>query len=69
MRKVNPMITPPTLKKGDTVGIIAPARKVNKQEIEGFLKVLDSWGLKWKLGENLFGEHFIFSGTDEERAA
>jgi muramoyltetrapeptide carboxypeptidase len=63
------MITPPTLKKGDTVGIVAPARKVSKQEIEGFLEVLDSWGLKWKLGDNLFQQHFIFSGTDEERAA
>ncbi len=62
------MITPAYLKKGDTVGIVAPARKIQKNEIENFLNVLDSWGLKWKFGEHLFGEHFIFSGTDEERA-
>lgn len=63
------MITPPGLKKGDTIGIVAPARKVNKQEIEGFLQQIESWGLKWKLGEHLLGEHYIFSGTDEERAS
>ncbi|MBE0654695.1 MAG: LD-carboxypeptidase [Bacteroidales bacterium] len=63
------MITPPYLEKGDTVGIIAPARKITKAEIEGFLQILRLWDLKWKTGEHLFGEHFVFSGSDEERAS
>lgn len=62
-------MTPPYLKAGDTVGIVAPARKIDQSEIENFLKLLKEWGLKWRLGKNLLGKHFIFSGTDEERAA
>ncbi|MFW5645129.1 MAG: S66 peptidase family protein [Bacteroidota bacterium] len=63
------MITPAYLKKGDTVGIIAPARKIQKAEIDDFLHILEKWELKWKFGNHLFGEHFIFSGTDEQRAS
>ncbi len=63
------MITPPYLKEGDTVGIVAPARKVDRSEIESFLHLMEEWGLKCKLGKHLLGKHFIFSGTDEERAA
>ena len=63
------MITPPYLKEGDTVGIVAPARKVSPSEVEAFLNVLESWGLKWKTGRHLFGKHFVFSGTDDERAS
>ncbi len=63
------MITPPYLKPGDTIGIIAPARKISKGEISGFLELLDSWGLKCKFGKNLFGEKDQYSGSDEERAA
>jgi muramoyltetrapeptide carboxypeptidase len=63
------MITPPYLVPGDTVGIIAPARKVEPSEIEGFTGLLGEWGLKCKPGKNLFGEYNQYSGTDEQRAA
>ncbi len=63
------MITPPYLIPGDTVGIVAPARKVSREEIDVFTKLLESWGLKCKFGRNLFGEKDQYSGTDEERAA
>ena len=63
------MITPPRLRKGDYIGIIAPARKVSKEEIHLFIEQIESWGLKWKAGRNLFGGYNQFSGTDEERAA
>jgi len=62
------MITPPFLKPGDTVGIIAPARKISQQEIMPFTDLLESWGLHYKFGKNLFGEKDQYSGTDEERA-
>lgn len=63
------MITLPGLKKGDYIGIIAPARKIAEEEIQHFIKQIENWGLKWKAGKNLFGTYNQFSGTDEERAA
>lgn len=62
-------ITPPILKEGDLVGIVAPARKVNEREIEPALKLLKSWGLRVELGKHLFGDLNQFSGTDAERAS
>jgi len=63
------MITPPYLKSGDLVGIVAPARRIIMEEINDFINLLDSWGLKCKFGRNLFGSENQYSGTDEERAA
>jgi len=63
------MITPPYLKPGDTIGIVAPARKVRLAELSSFISLLESWGLKYKFGKNLFGEQDQYSGSDEERAA
>jgi len=63
------MITPGYLKKGDTVGIISPARKIREEEIASFLELLNSWGLKYRFGKNVFGEENQFSGNDSRRAA
>ena len=63
------MTTPPYLISGDTIGIVAPARKVGRDDIAAFINLIGSWGLKYKLGKNLFGEKDQYSGSDEERAA
>jgi muramoyltetrapeptide carboxypeptidase len=63
------MLRPPFLKKGDKIGIAAPARKVSPQEMEFALGTLRAWGLEPVLSPNLYGEHHQFSGTDEQRAA
>jgi muramoyltetrapeptide carboxypeptidase len=63
------MITPPYLVPGDTIGIVAPARKVNLPELSAFITLLESWGLKYEFGRNLFGKKDQYSGSDEERAA
>jgi len=62
------MITPAKLNKGDKIGIIAPSRKINPEEIKASIKVFESWGLDVSLGKNLFKEDRQFSGTDSERA-
>ncbi|MFO7828651.1 MAG: LD-carboxypeptidase [Bacteroidales bacterium] len=62
------MITPPPLKQGDTIGIVAPARKVDKHEIESAIKVFESWGLYIIFGKNLLNAFGQFSGTDKDRA-
>jgi len=63
------MITPPWLKKGDTVGLVAPASYVKAEELEQFLAILDSWGLNAVLGKNLYRRKNSFAGNDEQRAS
>lgn len=62
------MISPPDLKKGDKIGIVAPARKISREELDFSIKIFKSWGLEVILGKNLFNAYNQFSGTDEERA-
>ena len=66
--KDNKMISPSPLNKGDKIGIIAPARKIPREEITLAVDVLKNWGLEIVFGENLFIEQNQFSGSDEERA-
>ena len=63
------MQTPPLLQPGDTIAIICTAKKVEREYIDRATKLLESWGLNVKLGQNLFERHFQFAGTDEQRAA
>lgn len=60
---------PPYLVAGDTVGIVATARKISPEELAPGIKILESWGLKVALGENLFHNENQFSGNDWERAS
>lgn len=61
------MITPPYLKAGDCVGIIAPARSVDRKNIEEFTSLLKIWGLKVVYGNHLFEKYNRYSGYDEQR--
>ncbi len=62
------MIIPPYLKQGDTIAIIATARKISKEEIEPAVEFLKSKGLKVILGKNLFEIENQFAGSDKQRA-
>lgn len=62
------MIVPPFLKPGDTIGIIAPGRKVSTSDIKVAVQVFETWGLRVVLGKNIFSDaHSYMSGSDEER--
>jgi muramoyltetrapeptide carboxypeptidase len=65
------LITPPYLHKGDTIAILAPAGILkNRQEtIKKAKKLAESWGLKVKLGKNIFNKNSHFAGSDDERTA
>ncbi|MBA3706658.1 MAG: LD-carboxypeptidase [Bacteroidetes bacterium] len=63
------MTRPAYLKKGDKIGIIAPARKVSKEEMAPAIAILKGWGLNVVLSKNLFKSNNQFSGKDEERTA
>jgi len=60
---------PPYLKKGDKIGIVAPARKISFSEIEPAIKIIEEWGLEVVLGKNLCKEYYQFSGSVEERVS
>ncbi|MBN1415420.1 MAG: LD-carboxypeptidase [Bacteroidales bacterium] len=61
------MITPPWLRPGDTVGLVAPASYVKEEELAQFLAILDTWGLKAIQGKNLYRKKNSFAGNDEQR--
>lgn len=62
------MIYPPKLKPGDTVGIVAPARKISPEQLEAALHILQSWGLQSLLAKNIFSSrHSYLAGSDDER--
>ena len=62
------MICPPYLKIGDSVAIVAPARKISAEDISEGIDILRSWGLNVVLSENLLCSSNQFAGTDEQRA-
>jgi muramoyltetrapeptide carboxypeptidase len=63
------MITPPYLKKGDKIAIVAPARKTSPAEVETAFRIFRSWGLEVASGDHLFSSFNQFAGSDEQRQA
>ncbi len=57
------------LKKGDTVALAAPARKVSPEEMAPAIATLQSWGLDTKIPEGLYETENQFAGNDGHRAA
>ncbi|HEV7620949.1 MAG TPA: LD-carboxypeptidase [Flavisolibacter sp.] len=61
---------PPYLKKGDTIGIVAPAGFMPIERMQACIETLDSWGYTIRLGATTHSDSLnYFSGTDEERRA
>ncbi|MBK9328920.1 MAG: LD-carboxypeptidase [Sphingobacteriales bacterium] len=63
------MIRPPYLKKGDTIGITCPARKIPLEDIQSAINTLESWGFNVLLGETIGMEDHQYAGTDVARLA
>lgn len=59
---------PPYLQSGDTVAIVATARKISKKDIQPFIDLISSWNLKVELGKTIGLADNQFAGTDAERA-
>ncbi|MCY8797700.1 S66 peptidase family protein [Bacillus inaquosorum] len=60
---------PKALKKGDTVGVIAPASPPDPKKLETALLFLEELGLQVKLGKALKNQHGYLAGQDDERLA
>jgi muramoyltetrapeptide carboxypeptidase len=62
------IIMPEYLKKGDTVGILATARKIDLATLQPGIKLLESWGLKVVIGKTIGKEQNQLAGPDWQRA-
>ena len=65
----NIMITPPNLKKGDTIAIVATARKNIDDNLKPAINLAKSWGLEIVIGKSIGLDNNQLAGTDEQRAA
>lgn len=63
------MITPAYLQKGDTIVILATARKNIDDNLKPTINLLKSWGLEVVIGSTIGLDNNQLAGTDEQRAA
>lgn len=63
-----PTQLPPFLQAGDTIGIVAPARKVSEEEMQPPIQWLVKEGFQVLTGEHLYADNNQFAGYDSERA-
>jgi muramoyltetrapeptide carboxypeptidase len=59
----------PSLKSGDTIAIVATARKVSREEMAPAITILSESGFNVLEGRHLYGQQNQFSGTDTERVS
>jgi len=60
--------TPPSLRKGDRVAIVATARKISLKELEEGIQLLKSWELVPVIGKTIGLSDNQYAGTDAQRA-
>ena len=62
---------PERIKKGDTIGIIAPADPVTKEDLEEFnssILLMEGSGYKIKIGKNVFANSTGYGATAKQKA-
>ena len=59
--------TPPSLKKGDLIGITCPSGKISFSETLPAMRQLQQWGFNVATGSTVGARDFDFAGSDEER--
>jgi muramoyltetrapeptide carboxypeptidase len=63
------MKTPPILQKGDTIAILATARKNIDDNLQPAIDLLHSWGLEVVIGNTIGLDDNQLAGSDTQRAA
>lgn len=61
------MIFPPSIKQGDTIGVVAPAGKLDMNIVEQACERIKSLGYKVKKGRFIENTHYNFSAPDNLR--
>lgn len=66
---LHPTLKPRALKKGDTLGLVAPASPIYQDEVfDEMLNNLIALGFKLKLGKHVRDQRGYLAGTDQDRA-
>ena len=60
-------IKPKKLKKGDTIGLIAPGSAFSKEAYNRTIENINSLGLRYKNANNLFSDYGYVAGSDTQR--
>ena len=66
---MKPLRKPPALKKGDLIGVVAPAGVVKTEDLGNGVRRLEELGFRVALGRSLYQSARYLAGRDEERAA
>ncbi len=61
------LIRPPSLKEGDTVGVVAPAGPVDRAQLETGLEVIRGMGFEPLLGRHVHARSRFMAGLDKDR--
>lgn len=57
-----------SIKKGDTIGLIAPSSPLSPGLLEASIAYFEKEGFKIKIGKNIQKAELFSAGTDEQRA-
>ena len=63
------MPRPKILREGDLVALVAPSGWVRPERVSAQVEVLESWGLRARVGGRALHRHTFLAGTDAERLA
>ena len=63
------MIQPPALHVGDSVALVATARKITPDDVASAQRLFTAWGLKVLLPEGLYAADGQLAGSDSHRTA
>jgi len=64
-----PLIIPPSLQPGDTIGLVAPAGPVRDREVFDFgCRFLEEQGFQLRIPADLFNQQGYLAGSDHDRA-
>lgn len=66
---IDSFLVPPFLRKGDTVGLVAPSRGVEYNQIRAWVEWMERRGFEVEVGLSIGQFKHQLAGTDEERAA
>ncbi len=66
-KMVRKRIKPNRLKKGDTIGLIAPGSSVTEEKLAKAIKNLENLGFNVHYTKNILAKHGYLAGTDQQR--
>jgi muramoyltetrapeptide carboxypeptidase len=66
---MTPLRKPPALRKGDLIGVVAPAGVVKTEDLGNGVRRLEELGFRVALGRSLYQSARYLAGRDQDRAA